>query len=757
MEQSCSRGRGGGRRALATLAALAVAAAAACSPNPSSVDATSTSAAPVSSTSVVAATTTAPPPTSTSTTVAATTTTVAEPAGPVLTFARTPVGRQRVLDAVTTSSTLTTLAVPGAPALAVLWMRAEWPAPSGTGPQVVTVVPPGGPGATLVAPADANALSGRVTVRADGLLSITAPPGARLTVDLVDTYAPVRSARAGRYVPLVAGAVAASQTFRRGAETSLALPDAVAADATAVRVRVTVAPGTAPGSWWVAPAGADATATAPVVDDATPGPSAAATVALGSERSLVVRSAVGGRARVEVLGWFTGPSGDDTAAGLYVPVVGDVVLDTAADAAPVAAAGRVRATWPTDVAAVDGAVTVTGALSPGRASLAGVDVDIADGALVTAPLVSADPALATVAGPADVTVRVSGVYVAAGADAATVSDRVHTAAVEVSARWRPPLDGITAAAVPADVILPTGDATLDPATNPINGRRSTARPTTAGFGCTVAAIGVRACLRATLDALGFDVGGTTVLDRQRLLQQAVAVVQLDAGLPATGVADAALLRYLGIDGTEPGPPAEARTIGTSRQGRPIRALRYGTGPKVVLVVGQTHGDEEAGLRVWFRLRGARIPDGLTVWVVPMASPDGVANDTRFLPGGHDPNRAAPREPEQQAVYDFAVAVRPVLAVYYHQNYGWIGGSGASMDPARDYFARTGLGSLKRSGDCALGFLWCPIDDAVGSSSILVELPDVVTPDEVQRHAAALLAVATDVVPVPPTTTTSAPG
>lgn len=754
MEQSsCSRGRGGWRRSVAALAALAVTAA--CSPNPSSGDATSTSATTaVAVTSIVAPTTTAPASTS-STTSAATTTTVVEPAGPVLTFARTPVARQRLLDAATATSAL---AVPGSPALAVLWVRAEWSTPSGTAPQAVTVVPAGGPGATLTAPADANALAGRVTVPADGLLSLTAPAGARLTVDLVDAYAPARSSRAGRYVPLDAGAVTATQTFRRGADITLALPDAVAADATAVRVRVTTGSGTAPGAWWVAPEGADATTSAPVVDDATPGPSAAATVTLGGERSLVVRSAAGGRARVEVLGWFTGPTADDTSAGLYVPVMGDVVLDTTAEAAPVAAAGRVRASWPSDVVAVEGALTVTGVLAPGRAMLAGVDVDLADGALVTAPLVSADPTLATVAGPADVTVRVNGVYVAAGADAATVSDRVRITPVEVSARWRPPLEGITATTVPADVILPTGEATLDPATNPINGRRSTARPTTAGFGCTVTAIGVRPCLRATLDTLGFDVGGATALDRQRLLQQAVAVVQLDAGLPATGVADDALLHYLGVDGTEPGPPAEVRTIGTSRQGRPIRALRYGTGPKVVLVVGQTHGDEEAGLRVWFRLRAGRIPAGLTVWVVPMASPDGVANDTRFLPGGHDPNRAAPQEREQQAVYDLAVAVRPVLAVYYHQNYGWIGGSGASMDPARDYFDRTGLGSLKRSGDCALGFLWCPIDDAVGSSSILVELPDVVTPDEVQRHTAALLAVAAGVVPVPPTTTTaSTPG
>jgi hypothetical protein len=82
-------------------------------------------------------------------------------------------------------------------------------------------------------------------------------------------------------------------------------------------------------------------------------------------------------------------------------------------------------------------------------------------------------------------------------------------------------------------------------------------------------------------------------------------------------------------------------------------------------------------------------------------------------------------------------------VWYHQNYGWVGGSGASAGPAREYQKITALGTLKRSGDCAKGFMWCPIDDALNGSSILVELPDVLTPADVQLHAAALLAVASD--------------
>ena len=79
-------------------------------------------------------------------------------------------------------------------------------------------------------------------------------------------------------------------------------------------------------------------------------------------------------------------------------------------------------------------------------------------------------------------------------------------------------------------------------------------------------------------------------------------------------------------------------------------------------------------------------------------------------------------------------------MYYDQNYGWSGGSGASMVPAQAYQSIVPLGVVNRSGDCANGFLWCAIDTELGSSSILIELPDVVTAAMVRDHAGALAAV-----------------
>jgi len=306
------------------------------------------------------------------------------------------------------------------------------------------------------------------------------------------------------------------------------------------------------------------------------------------------------------------------------------------------------------------------------------------------------------------------------------------------------LAGISMTSVPPDVVVPTSAASLDEVTNPINGRRGARRPLSDEFDCPTGATGM--CLPRMLDMLGFDVTSGSSDDRPHRVHRATAVVQLDAGLAVTGQPDDALLEYLSMTIEGERHPGEVRQIGTSQQGKPIMAMRFGDGPRTVLVIGQTHGDEEGGLRVLLRARSLPLPEGITLWVVPTMNPDGLLGDTRFLANGADPNRRAPSQPEQQAVHDFALGIRPVLTVWYHQNYGWVGGSGASATPAKQYQALTGLGTLKRSGDCAVGFMWCPIDEALGSSSILVELPDVLTPTDVQVHAAGLLAVAASDAP-----------
>ena len=369
--------------------------------------------------------------------------------------------------------------------------------------------------------------------------------------------------------------------------------------------------------------------------------------------------------------------------------------------------------------------------------------------LCAASIDAAPAAAPTVAGePASTTSSVASVdaptTVAAASSTIPTSD--NTPSLTNTTTVAPAVDrdvlaGISMTSVPADVIVPTNETSLDLVTNPINGRRGGRRPLAEDLDCAIGT--TPTCLTGMLDILGFDVTSGSTDDRERSVRRATAVVQLDAGLPMTGLPDDDLLEYLGIaTGTTRGARAdEVRQIGTSANGRPIMAMRYGDGQRTVLVVGQTHGDEEGGLRVLLRVRSLALPEVITLWVVPTMNPDGLALDTRFLANGADPNRQAPSDPEQQAVHDFALATRPSLTVWYHQNYGWVGGSGASITPAKQYQELTGLGTLYRSGDCAKGFMWCPIDDALGSSSILVELPDVLTPADVQNHSLALLTVA----------------
>jgi hypothetical protein len=320
----------------------------------------------------------------------------------------------------------------------------------------------------------------------------------------------------------------------------------------------------------------------------------------------------------------------------------------------------------------------------------------------------------------------------------TVAPSTTGSSVPVSTIDPATLAGITLDTVPADVIVPTSDASLDPVTNPINGRRGAPRPMADEIVCDVADGSADLdCLAATLDLLGFDVTTGGVAERARRVQRALAVIQLDADLRVSGAADEETLDYLAGVSTK---PDETRQLGSSQKGRPIIAERYGDGPTVVLVVGQTHGDEEGGLRVLLRLRTMPLPESVTLWVVPTMNPDGGFADTRFLADGADPNRKAPTLLEQQGVHALALEVQPAVTVWYHQNYGWIGGSGASMEPARTYQQASGMTQLNRSGDCAKRFTWCPIDEALGSSSILVELPDVLTSADVHAHASALLAV-----------------
>ncbi len=181
-----------------------------------------------------------------------------------------------------------------------------------------------------------------------------------------------------------------------------------------------------------------------------------------------------------------------------------------------------------------------------------------------------------------------------------------------------------------------------------------------------------------------------------------AVIRLPAGRgmvaaqeiipPAAARAD--LARWSAASGAQP------FTIGTSHDGRPIEAIRFGRSdaPKLVVLLGRQHPPEVTGaiaMAAFVDTLAARAGDlgDVQVLVVPMLNPDGVVRGHwRANRGAVDINRdwGEFTQPETRAVKAWLDAlpagVRPVLMVDFHstsRNLFYVQGDEAS--PAQQRF------------------------------------------------------------------------
>lgn len=140
---------------------------------------------------------------------------------------------------------------------------------------------------------------------------------------------------------------------------------------------------------------------------------------------------------------------------------------------------------------------------------------------------------------------------------------------------------------------------------------------------------------------------------------------------------------------------EHRVIGHSVRGRKIHAWYRGDPDprRVLLLLGQMHGDEKAGVRTarWVR-RNVHPRPGTAVWVVPTMNPDGYVLNTRRNARHVDLNRNWPTsgwtsagqgsetwggpspasEPETRAMLRFLQRVRPAYIASIHQPLAAIG-------------------------------------------------------------------------------------
>ena len=87
------------------------------------------------------------------------------------------------------------------------------------------------------------------------------------------------------------------------------------------------------------------------------------------------------------------------------------------------------------------------------------------------------------------------------------------------------------------------------------------------------------------------------------------------------------------------------TLGQSSQGRPIMAVRFGTGSRKLVVVGDTHGGPEANTYILttqlidhFRADPGEVPASVSLYLIPTINPDGLALGSRFDANGVDLNR-----------------------------------------------------------------------------------------------------------------------
>jgi protein MpaA len=211
-------------------------------------------------------------------------------------------------------------------------------------------------------------------------------------------------------------------------------------------------------------------------------------------------------------------------------------------------------------------------------------------------------------------------------------------------------------------------------------------------------------------------------------------------------------------------PVHTERIGRSVDGRSIRATRIGPAgaPRTVLVVGEIHGNERAGEAVTRRLRHAKPPGGVAIWVVDEINPDGARADTRQNAHGVDLNRnfnwhwapqdqpwgtyySGPRafsEPESRAAKRLIKRIRPRVAIWYHQHMALVDDPSEADDRiARRYAELVGLPfrHLPRYHGIATGWENHHIEHG---TAFVVELPaGSLSGADQHRHATAVLDLA----------------
>jgi protein MpaA len=222
----------------------------------------------------------------------------------------------------------------------------------------------------------------------------------------------------------------------------------------------------------------------------------------------------------------------------------------------------------------------------------------------------------------------------------------------------------------------------------------------------------------------------------------------------------ALLACLFIRGSA--AAAERSVIGDSVHGRPI--VLFESSPPAaalrLLVVGDIHGNETAGMRIVARLLAGAPLARAELIVVPTINPDGVAAGTRGNAHGVDLNRNFPfrwrrlgggeysgpgplSEPESRAAHRLILRERPDVTIWFHQPFGLVDRPEGNPFASRRFSQLIGLPLVRLRGPYPGSASRWQNHRFPQSTAFVVELPRHVSGALVKRGAAAVRSLAAE--------------
>jgi protein MpaA len=207
---------------------------------------------------------------------------------------------------------------------------------------------------------------------------------------------------------------------------------------------------------------------------------------------------------------------------------------------------------------------------------------------------------------------------------------------------------------------------------------------------------------------------------------------------------------------------ERQVIGRSVEGRPIVSFRDSAPDPAlkVLVVGDIHGDEPAGMRIARRLIAADAPPQTDLFVVPTINPDGLAAGTRGNARGVDLNRNFPyrwrplsggeysgtaplSEPETRAAYKLILRTHPDLTIWFHQPFGLIDRPNGNPFAAHRFADLIGLPLARLPGPYPGSATRTQNHESPRSTAFVAELPQRASTSLIRRGTAAVRTLASE--------------